>query len=68
MPKMLLQIFAVALVLTVGNVGTAGARGGGGADILPSVGYPDLPPYHPKPACHQKRWCGHLRYAPQFRR
>jgi hypothetical protein len=55
----MVKIFAVSLFALLVGVGAANARGGGGAETMPSFGYTDLPPYHPMPACRTKRSCAY---------
>jgi hypothetical protein len=58
----MLKAFVVSLFAIIGGVGVANAHGGG-AWTMPSVGYTDLPPYHPQPPfCYTKRWCTHPRH------
>jgi hypothetical protein len=61
----MLKIFAVSLFAMVACAGAANARGGGGAETMPSFGYTDLPPYHPLLACRTKRSCAYPRRHPR---
>ena len=60
--KTLSKIFAATLLTASVHAGAASAHGGGPAETMPSIGFPDLPNYRPALLCRSKQPCRHTRH------
>ncbi len=62
MSNRLLTIFAAVLLTASVHVGAAIAHGGGPAETMPVISFPDLPSYRPALLCRYKQPCRHTRH------
>jgi hypothetical protein len=62
MSKTLFKMFAAVLLTTSVYVGAASAHGGGPAETMPGISFPDLPSYQPALLCRSKQPCRHTRH------
>ena len=51
MSKTLFKMFTVVLLAASVHAGVASAHGGGPAETMPGISFPDLPSYRPEPRC-----------------
>ena len=66
--KTILKIFAAVLLTASVHAGAASAHGGGPAETMPSISFPDLPSYRPALFCRSKRPCKHVQHYVPVRR
>jgi len=62
MSKTLLKMFAVVLLTASVHAGVASAHGGGPAETMPGISFPDLPSYRAALLCRSKQPCRHMRH------
>ncbi len=62
MSKTFFKMFTVVLLTASAHAGVASAHGGGPAETMPGISYPDLPRYRPALLCRSKQPCRHTRH------